>query len=162
MLSRGAVPKKCSECEHLFEGECLRGGEQAGRYFHLDYGPCGIPGKTDPVHYENGHIKAKVTVPRKCDFCHYLRYDFIHGFYCNKDSDKWGDFHRGLDWGTWQPDVVYFDLPLPKATTQKMCEMATSDDLVGFIAEYRRVNPGLSIQEAKEDYNLIRSKISGS
>ncbi len=121
-----------------------------------------MPGETDPVPYENKYIRAKVTVPRKCASCRYLCNDSIHGFYCNKDSDKWGDFHRGLDWGTWQPEIVYFDLPLPKITTPKMCEYATADDLLSFISEYRKVNPGLSIQEAKDDYSLIQSKISGS
>jgi len=156
---QGAVPKKCSGCKHLFEGECLRGGDVVGRYLHLDHGPCGIPGNTDPVIYENQHIKSKVTVPRKCASCLHLRNDSIRGFYCSKDSDKWGDFSRGLDWGTWQPDHIYFDLPLPKITTRTMCELVVSDDLVGFVTEYRRVNPGRSLQEAKDDFKLMHDKL---
>ena len=97
--SRGAVPKKCSECEHLFEGECTRYIDEVGHYLHLDHGPCGIDGPTDPVPYEDEFIRAKVEIPRKCSTCVYLAVDRIPGFHCTKDSDKWGDFHRGLDWG---------------------------------------------------------------
>ena len=159
---QGAIPKKCSGCEHQFEGECLRGGEQVGRYLKLDYGPCGLPGETDPVLYENEFIQSKKTIPRKCGQCVYLKYGEIRGFYCGKDSEKWGDRGRGLDWGNWQPDVVYFDLPLPKVTTHKMCEAVSSDALIDFVAEYRRVNPGRSIEEAKNDFALMRAKLDGA
>lgn len=159
MGSSGAVPYKCSKCNHLFEGECLRGGEFIGRYLHLDYGFCGIRGKTDPVYYENKFIKAKVTIPRKCSECFHLSIG-RWGFGCKKDNDKWGDFSRGLDWGTWQPDTIYFDLPLPKVTTKALCYYATSGNLIEFIKEYRRVNPDMSLLETRQDYNIIREKLN--
>ena len=160
-FGKGFIPNKCGTCDQLFEGECLRGGEVVGRYLHLDFGPCGIPGPTDPVYFENELFLAKVEIPRKCSKCMHLEVHRIYGFTCHKDRNKWGDNHRGLDWGTWSPDTIYFDLPDPKVTTLKMNQAATSGNLVDFVSEHRRVNPGLSIQEAREDYELIRSKIIG-
>ena len=159
MLSRGAVPKKCSECENLFEGECIRYFEQVGHYFHLDYGPCGIDGPTDPVVYEDEFIKGKAEIPRKCDTCPHLAVAPICGFYCCKDSDKWGDFHRGLDWGAWRPAFIYLQLPPPKVTTMALSEHAYNNDLPAFTKEHRRINPGLSIGEARTDFKRFRSVI---
>jgi hypothetical protein len=156
MISRGAVPNKCSSCPFLFEGECRRTSD---RYLHLDHGPCGIDGPTDPVFYENEFVVAKVTVPRKCAKCRFLKHDSIYGFYCNKDSEIWGDFHRGLDWGAWSPDRTYLELPFPKITTRVLSDFAHQDDLIGFIKEHRRVNPGLSLEEAKTDFQFFREKI---
>ncbi len=160
MGSRGAVPKKCSECQHLFEGECVRYIENVGHYLHLDHGPCGINGPTDPVVYEDEFVKSKVEIPRKCANCVHLGIDRIYGLHCTKASDKWGDFHRGLDWGAWQPDYVYLELPLPKVTTKELSQFAHHDDMVAFIKEYRRINPGLSIEEAKVDFAHFRDVLA--
>jgi hypothetical protein len=165
MFSRGAVPNKCSSCQHLFEGECTRASEYIGkRYLHLDHGPCGIDGPTDPVYYENEFVTAKVSVPRKCVRCRFLKHDFlkqdtIGGFHCDKDAQIWGDFHRSLDWGAWVPERIYFQLPFPKITTRALSEFAYQDDLIGFIKEHRRVNPALSPEEAKKDFRFFREKI---
>lgn len=107
MFSIGAVPQKCSTCDCLFEGECTR----YIRYLHLDHGPCGIDGPTDPVIFENEFITPKVEVPRKCAecvhlSCVHLSVPSLSRLCCTKDSDKWGDFHRGLDWGSWRPDRI--------------------------------------------------------
>ena len=157
MGSRGAVPKKCSECEHLFEGECTRHIDEVGHYLHLDHGPCGIDGPTDPVPYEDEFIKAKVEIPTKCSTCVYLAVDRIRGFHCTKDSDKWGDFHRGLDWGAWQPAYINLLLPPPRVTTKALSQHAFNNDLAAFIKEYRRINPETSIEEAKRDFFHFRS-----
>ena len=157
MASSGAVPNKCGTCANLFEGECIRFIEEVGHYLHLDYGPCGINGPTDPVPYEDKFVASKVMVPRKCASCCFLNNDKIYGFYCSKDSEKWGDFHRGLDWGAWTPDTIYLELPPPKVTTKKLSEYANRNDLLAFIEEHRRVNPGLSITEAKGDFERFRS-----
>jgi hypothetical protein len=159
MIWRGAVPKKCSECQHLFEGECIRFIDEVGRYLNLDHGPCGITGPTDPVTCEERFINLKVEVPRKCATCAHLVLDQIHGLHCSKDSTKWGDFHRGLDWGTWQPEQIYLQLPPPKVTTEALSQHAYKDDLVAFIKEHRRINPGLSIEEAKADFRHFRAVI---
>jgi hypothetical protein len=156
MASRGAVPKKCSECQHLFEGECTRYIEDVGHYLHLDHGPCGIDGPTDAVTYEDEFVTSKAEVPRKCAKCIFLAVDRIHGFHCTKDADKWGDFHRGLDWGAWEPDCIYLELPLPKVTTRDLSLFAKQNDMMAFIKEHRRINPGLSIEEAKADFAHFR------
>jgi len=160
MGMHGAIPKKCSECRHCFEGGCTRFFEEVQRYMHLDFGPCGIDGPTNPVVYEDTYVVAKVEIPRKCSRCRFLFHDSIYGFTCRKDEEKWGGCYRGLDWGAWSPDRIYIELPHPKLTTKALVDAAHSEDLIGFIGEHRRINPGLSITEAKEDYSLFRSLIS--
>jgi hypothetical protein len=91
----------------------------------------------------------------------YLDFDRVRGFCCRKDSKKWGAFERGLDWGTWEPDNIYLELPPPKVTTKNLSVHAKSGDLIMFIKEYRRVNPGTSMEEAKSDYRRFRSILEG-
>lgn len=148
----GAVPNKCGSCKNLFEGGCRRYLELTNQYLHLDYGPCLVNGPTDPVIYEDAFLKAKVEVPRKCSRCFHLKLDRTRGFYCSQDQDKWGAFPRGLDWGAWEPDSIYLQLPLPKLTTKMLSIFVKRNDIIGFISEYRKVNPGLSITEAKSDF----------
>jgi hypothetical protein len=95
--SRGAVPRKCSECRHLFEGAYTWYSEDIGHYLHLDHGPWGIDGPTDPVIYEDEFVVSNAEIPRKCKKCVFLNVDRILGFHCKKDVSKWGDFHRGLE-----------------------------------------------------------------
>ncbi len=156
---QGAIPIKCSNCPKLFEGGCTRHIKMVGDYLYLDHGPCGIDGPSDPVIYENAFIQSKVTVPRKCSDCQFLSVAPIWGFECNQDADKWGDFKRGLDWGAWKPDVIYLQLPQPKITTRILSQAIFENDLLTFIREYRRVNLGLSIQEAKADFTILRKRI---
>ncbi len=156
----GAVPNKCSTCKHLFEGSCRRYIEQAQKYLHLDYGPCGIHGPTDPVLYEDQFIRSKVEIPRKCLRCRFLFHHSIYGFTCNKDSEKWGAFHRGLDWGHWSPSRFYIELPYPKKTTKALIDCLHENNLVEFIKECRRINPGSSILEAKEDHAYLSKTLS--
>ncbi|GEP45953.1 hypothetical protein [Brevifollis gellanilyticus] len=134
--------------------------DKLNRYMHLDFGPCGIHGPTDPVVYEDRYIRAKVEIPRKCLRCCFLFNDIIHGFSCRKDAEKWGDCYRGLDWGQWQPDRIFFDLPHPKVTTKALADAAHVNDLKAFVIEYRRANPGLSMDEARRDFARIRELIS--
>lgn len=152
----GAVPNKCGSCKHLFEGGCTRYMDEVNRHLHLDYGPCGIDGPTDPVVYEDEYIKGKVEIPRKCSRCHFLKVGAPYGFYCSKDKEKWGSYHRGLDWGAWEPESIYLQLPLPKVTTKELSTYVKQNDLVKFIKEYRKRNPGLSINEAKEDFAYLQ------
>jgi len=155
--SVGAVPNKCSNCSYLFEGSCTRNISDVGRYLHLDYGKCKINGSTDPVYYEDSYIQAKVEIPKKCSECAFLNVDSIYGFYCSQDKEKWGDFHRGLDWGSWEPNSIYLELPQPKLTTKELSVFAKENNEISFIKEHRRINPGLSLSEAKEDFIYFRS-----
>jgi hypothetical protein len=159
MFSRGAVPKKCSECLHLFEGECTRYIEEVQGYLTLDHGPCGIDGSTDPVIYKTETIKSQLEVPTKCATCVHIAVDSIHSVYCTKDRDKWGDFHRELDWGTWRPEYLWLRLQLPKITTQGLLKYAYNNEIVEFIQEHRRINPGVSLREAKQDFMHFRTLI---
>jgi hypothetical protein len=120
----GAVPRKCSQCPKLFEGECTRNYEDypeqvlqwggrvvvLGTYRHLDHGPCPFPGETDPVPFEipvqpapSSRPAKTVQVPRKCSGCPYLKGLPIHDAVCTYEPEVWGLFHRGLDWGGWLP-----------------------------------------------------------
>ncbi len=154
--SQGAVPAKCASCEHLFEGECNRAHGLVDGFLHLDYGPCGIEGPTDPVRIENRHLQSVVEVPRKCTSCVHLTYDLVRGFTCFKDKKKWGDCDRGLDWGDWQPKRIQVRLKRPAYTSDAMLECVHAADLVGFVKAFREANPGLSMQEAKADYLQLR------
>ena len=113
------IPKKCSECMYLFEGECTRNIDEVGRYLYLDHGPCGIYGPTDPLTHVSSSTIFKIEIPRKCAKCDYLEGFFnvqgiVDGFSCGKDKDIWLGFNRNLDWGSWEPDWIYIDLPHPK------------------------------------------------
>jgi|GEM_PF-1103714 len=154
--TRGAIPNKCAACEYCFEGGCTRYMSELQRYMHLDFGPCGVSGPTDPVYYEDNFVRSKVEVPRKCIRCQYLFHDSLFGFTCRKDSEKWGNCYRGLDWGNWRPDHVYLNLPQPKVTTKVMVSAANNDDLPTFVIEHRRVNLGYSLQEARTDFRRFR------
>ncbi len=160
LASAGAVPRKCSTCSHLFEGECTRALETRGAYLRLDHGPCGVAGPTDPVPYENGYFSAKVTIPRKCAGCSHLVIDRQRGFDCEKDRSIWGDWMRGLDWGTWRPERIYLALRGSKVTTRAMADAVYDDDLVEFVRESRRVNPDVSIAETKRDFADLRQRIA--
>lgn len=157
----GSVPQKCSTCSHLFEGGCTRAVETRQGYLHLDHGPCGIAGPTDPIVYESRYFTAKVSIPRKCAGCVHLVIDARRGFDCGKDRSLWGDLMRGLDWGTWRPDRIYVELPAPKLTTPAMVDAVHDDELVAFIRESRRVNPDVSIAEAKLDFARLRRLVAG-
>lgn len=154
----GAVPNKCGSCKHLFEG-CTRNIEQVGRYLHLDYGPCTIAGPTDPVIYEDENLKAKVKIPRKCTTC-VLKIERVIGLYCSQGKEKWGSWYRGFDWGTWEPDSIYLQLPLPKVTTKNLLIFVKRNEIINFINEYRQVNPGLSISEAKADFAYLQQALN--
>ncbi len=148
----GAIPNKCSGCVHSFEGSCTRFMEEVQRYMHLDFGPCGISGPTDPVIYEDQFVISKVEIPRKCAKCRFLFSHPIFGFTCRKDEEKWGQCYRGLDWGAWSPDTIYLELPQPKVTTKALVRFAREGDLASFVIEHRRINPGLSLAEARSDF----------
>lgn len=140
----------------------MRFMDKLQRYMHLDYGPCGISGPTNPVIYEDRFVRSKVEIPKKCARCHFLFHDNIYGFTCRKDAEKWGNCHRGLDWGAWRPDRIYFDLPYPKITTKALVDAVHEDDVIAFVKEYRRVNPGTSTQEVKEDFSTLRQHVENA
>ncbi|UUO07944.1 hypothetical protein M4951_06415 [Blastopirellula sp. J2-11] len=157
--TRGAVPMKCSECPHLYGSDCTRAMPQIHHRLHLDHGACEIDGPTEPVLLDNEFLQSKVYVPQKCATCIFLGVDFAEGFYCTKDVEKWGDFRQGLDWGQWRPARIDFQLPSPKVTTRELTNFAYEDNLVAFVKELRRANPGVSITEAQGDFYRLRDMI---
>jgi len=58
--------------------------------------------------------------------------------------------------GAWEPDCINLQLPLPKITTRELSLHARQNDIMSFIKEHRRINPGLSIEEAKTDFARFR------
>jgi hypothetical protein len=157
---QGAIPNKCNRCEFMFEGGCTRYFDKVQHYMHLDFGPCGIDGPTDPVIYEDEFIRSKVEIPRKCRRCRFLFHDYIHGFTCSKDPEKWGYCYRGLDWGAWSPERIYFQLPSPKLTTKVLSDSVYDNNLAVFIIEYRRINPDISMAEARDDFAGLRELVA--
>lgn len=105
MGQEGAVPKKCSECQCLFEGECLRAADQGKGFLALDHGPCPVKGETTPVLFDNRYFQSKVAAPAKCGSCSFLSISVHEGFTCTFEQEKWGAFPRELDWGDWSPEL---------------------------------------------------------
>ncbi|ULH14389.1 hypothetical protein MF271_10080 [Deinococcus sp. KNUC1210] len=156
----GSIPQKCSQCSMQFEGSCRRGMSLLGRFLSLDYGPCRLSGSTHPAFFEDTFIASKVEVPKKCTTCKLLRYDGIYGFRCAEDADVWGQSLKALDWGAWEPDALYVELVAPKITTKLLVKAAKDHDLVAFVKEYRRINPNVSIVEAKEDFQFLSTGLT--
>ena len=103
------IPRKCAECENMFEGECVRAMDQVEDYLSLDYGPCRKSGLCNPVLFEDQFIKSKVFVPEKCRDCFNLKYHAVFGFRCHEDDQIWGRYGKTLDWGHWSPDLPNID-----------------------------------------------------
>lgn len=76
--------------------------------------------------------------------------------------DKWGSFHRGLDWGNWKPEEPYIELPDPKVTTKSMMKAVESNKRTDFVREHREVNPGYVFSEAIADFDYLREKLKAS
>ena len=160
--STGAVPTKCSRCEWLFEAECLRYHDDVGHYLRLDHGPCGVDGPTNPVPYRADEEKsgtqdgAPLEVPRKCTSCAHLGHHPEAGVACLLDREKWGDFPRSFDWGSWKPDGIHVRLPVSEAASRTLSHLARKNDLLAFVRDYRKLQPHRSIQEARADFARIR------
>lgn len=157
-----AVPQKCATCGHLFEGGCRRAMATVGRYLHLDHGPCGVPGPTDPVIYDGHYLRAKVTVPRKCCGCPHLAVSTARGFSCAKDARTWGLLGRGLDWGGWRPGRVTLSLSSGRDVTRELADHAFAGDRVAFVRAYRRTYPDVSIDVARTEFDACRTLIDGA
>jgi len=145
--SRGAVPYKCSSCEHLFEGECTR--EAARGYMALDHGPCPVDGPTDPVQYEDSFMISKVEVPRKCASCPSLQVDAIRGFTCKRNAETWGDFPRGLDWGAWSPTIPLLTVASRYRSSRELVDAAVRNDRSAFLRIFRTLNPDVALEEGR-------------
>jgi hypothetical protein len=160
LSSKGAIPRKCSECAHSFEGSCLRAMDSLNRYLDLDHGFCGVRGDTDPVNVDRHDFPNDLEVPRKCSTCSFLRPDSIRGVVCSKDADVWGDFHRSLDWGLRAPDATVPSVAGLKITLS-FARLAAAGDDVNALREFRRSNPEASVATGKQLCEHVRTSIRG-
>ncbi|MBK8252682.1 MAG: hypothetical protein IPK82_08445 [Polyangiaceae bacterium] len=156
----GAVPRKCRRCKYLFEGECTRNAANGQPYLMLDHGPCPVDGPTDPVQYENEFVVSKVQVPRKCSTCRFLRLDSIQGFVCGAEPHIWGDFPRGLDWGSWRPSGPIITLPAPFRSTRDLTDTVIRSDKKAFVTMFRKLNPEVPLAEIRRVYELAREQLT--
>jgi hypothetical protein len=106
-------------------------------------------------------MNAEFEVPRKCAICVFLEAHVHHGFHCTKDREKWGDFHRGLDWGAWKPDTIFYLLPGSKITSKLLSKLVIQNDLIGFLKEYRRLNPSVPLNDGREDFVYLKKLMLG-
>jgi len=67
-------------------------------------------------------------------------------FFLKPRIDSWYDEKRAI-------------LPPPKKATRKLKKLAIAGELKSFVKEYRRLNPNLSIREARADYNYLRGDL---
>jgi hypothetical protein len=56
---------------------------------------------------------------------------------------------------SWSTDKTPI-LPPPKKANRALQKLAINDELMSFVKEYRRLNPDLSIQEARADFKYLR------
>jgi hypothetical protein len=144
---------------HLFEGECTRATERLYRYFSLDHGPCPECGPTNPVLVETAIYKSKVFVPAKCEHCRFLEFDQIHGFVCDFERGKWGDFPRTLDWGAWIPDHPIVGLKSGRSVTREMIEAVKNRKEAEAVKAFRSSHRGTSFLEARNAYAELVEQI---
>lgn len=161
-LINGAVPRKCRECDHLFEGSCRRAMAQVQGYLSLDHGPCPIKGPTDPVLVETQHYLSKVYVPSKCRTCRNLLLDSIQGFVCNLEREKWGSFPRALDWGSWSPEHPNLGLQSGRSVSVEVLQAVSERNEVGAIKAFRAVHRDATLKEAREAYAELLAKVHGA
>jgi len=155
---KGAVPRKCSTCRFLFEGECTRVMGQIAGYLSLDHGPCPIRGKTLPVLYETEYIRSKVFVPEKCASCHDLKYDPVSGFVCNYEREVWGAFPRELDWGNWSPEYPNLGLESGRSVSVPVMKAVAAGREVDAIKAFRADHKDATFKEAREAFRELSEK----
>lgn len=146
-LMSGAVPEKCTTCEHLFEGSCLRAVQSTG-HLQLDYAPCRKRGSTRPIRIVNEYFSANVDVPEKCSSCPLLQVDARRGFSCGEDAEIWRSFPRNIDWGAWnpsRPDTVFNNA----CNTRSFVDFLSQGEHVKAIQAFRAYNPDASISDAR-------------
>ena len=158
----GAVPAKCSQCDHLFEGSCLRAKDQVRDYLSLDHGPCPVTGPTDPVLIETKYYVSKVSVPSKCRDCRYLLLDHVRGFVCNFESEKWGYFPRTLDWGLWTPEYPNLGLQSGRSVSVDVMRAVQQRNEVAAVKAFRAVHKDASFKEARDAYAELVEKVHGA
>lgn len=158
----GAVPSKCRQCPHLFEGGCRRAMEQVQGYLSLDHGPCPVKGPTEPVLVETQYYLSKVYVPSKCRACRHLLLDPIRGFVCNFERERWGSFPRTLDWGSWSPEHPNLGLQSGRSVSVEVLQAVHLRNEVEAIKAFRGLHRDATLKEAREAYAELLAKVDGA
>lgn len=156
----GAIPAKCSGCGHHFEGECRRALDAAHGFLALDHGPCPVAGPTQPVLVETAFYASKVFVPQKCRDCRHLELDHVRGFVCTHDADRWGDFPRELDWGSWSPAHPMLGLRSGRSAPVDFVAAVHRDAEADAIRAFRQAHPTASFQEAQAAFAELRDELA--
>lgn len=163
----GCVPKKCTTCKHLFEGECLRDIEFTDSYLRLDYSGCPVVGETNPIAF-NTDGEAQTFIPSKCTRCSYLN---TKQFTCKFEKELWGDFERDLDWGNWRPDYPLVGLRRvemegktrldkgPAIINKSLIQLLQSGSTAQAIKLYGELNNIDIIQDAKDEVEQIGKRL---
>lgn len=159
MHAKGMIPKKCSECDLMFEGECIRNSEITGEYARLDYGKCKVEGKTNPVRIEIDKNGYETFVPSKCKQCVYLKKDEISEYICSLDKNIWGDFPRSLDWGDWEPDFPIVGLGADFKLTKNLIIQIKNKKTAEAIKEIKSLNSGINLKKALESVSQLKDII---
>lgn len=154
------IPKKCSECNLMFEGECIRNSEITGEYSRLDYGKCKVEGKTNSVCIEIDNSGYETFVPEKCVKCTHLKKDKYHKYICDFEKNIWGDFPRSLDWGDWQPDFPIIGLGDNLKMTKHLIILIQNKKTVEAIKELKRLNSEIDFKKASESVTLLINKMN--
>lgn len=155
----GAVPRKCSGCAHLMEGECVRAFVQVQDVLELDYGPCCKEGPTDPVVVRSPASGQELSVPRKCATCAFLaQSDEVWGpGRCRWEQERWGR-PRGLDWGTWEPERA--PLGIRGWVVPEAYRLAAEQGLeAAAVKLYRASKPASTFEEARAVYAEFRGRL---
>ena len=162
----GAIPEKCASCKESFEGSCLRAITLMDDYLSLDHGPCEIAGDTTPTKIDSNN-NAPIYVPKKCSQCDFLKQSDIDGYYCSSEREKWGDFHRSLDWGNWEPDHPVVGIRRinnnidegPATITKELIALILENKTTKALKLYRSINAIDTIKEASDAVKLLQSKL---
>src|SRR5262249_31730502 len=138
---------KCTSCRYLFEGSCSRAVDAIEDYQVLDHGPCPVPGETSPVELRGKSPERPLYVPRKCVSCEFLAEGAI-GYVCAYQKEKWGDFPRSLDWGSWEPELLPLGIEQKVIATVEVLADVKQGHVARAVTELQRLYPGLSLGAA--------------
>lgn len=156
---KGSIPVKCSTCALQLEGECTRAMDQTHGFLELDHGPCPITGDTHPVTVVTQWFESKVSVPAKCSTCRHLEVSRSRGFTCGFESERWGFFRRGLDWGSWSPELPNVGLSSRRRVSQEVLRAAVDGNEAEMVRAFRAEFPEASVSEARQAFAELRAQV---
>lgn len=134
----------------MFEGECTRAMEHG--YLALDHGPCPVKGDTTPTLVVTEHLRSTVSIPAKCRGCAHLEVSLQRGFTCGFEREKWGFFRRGLDWGSWSPELPNVGLESGRLVSLAVLRAAAGGDEAETIRAFRADFPDATFAEARSAF----------